>query len=109
MEYVINYFKYYVDTNITLDIIKKDYFSLFTSYKKLIIKFINMIKSNGHGINNFKRYIIRNKYIFSRKKRFKNICFLIIMFDIYRIYLEELNSSYQVDFDSMIDLATKVV
>ena len=110
MKYVLEYFKYYIDIkDINLDIIKKDYFKLFTSYKKLIIKFINMIKSNNHDINNFKKYLKRNKYIFSRKKQLKNKCFLIIMFDIYRIYLSELNSSYTIDFDMMISLASKII
>ena len=110
LKYVIEYFKYYVDDkSLTLEKIKKDYFKLFLSYKKLIIKFINMIKSNDHDINNFYKYLKRNKYIFSYKKQLKNKCFLIIMFDIYKLYLEELNSSYKIDFDNMISLASKIV
>lgn len=31
------------------------------------------------------------------------------MFDIYRVYLNELNSSYTIDFDMMINLATKII
>ena len=31
------------------------------------------------------------------------------MFDIYRIYLEELNSTYSIDFDMMISLASFIV
>lgn len=110
VKYVIDYFKYYINLdNLNLDIIKKDYFNLFINYKKLIIKFINMIKNNNHDINNFKKYLKRNKYIFSYKKQYKNKCFLIIMFDIYRVYLNELNSSYTIDFDMMINLATKII
>ena len=111
LKYVINYFRYYIEDNkdLTLERIKKEYINLFISYKKLIIKFINMIKSNGHSINNFKKYLKRNKYIFSRKKQFKNICFLIITFDIYRLYLEELSSSYTIDFDMMIDTCSKII
>ena len=109
--YVMNYFKYYIEDNkdLSLNKVKFEYNSLFKSYKKLIIKFINLIKSNGHDISNFKKYIKRNKYIFSRKKRFKNISFLIVMFDIYRIYLEELNSNYRIDFDMMINYASLVI
>ena len=111
LKYVINYFKFYIEekNNITIDIIKKNYNKLYESYKKLIISFINNIKTHGHDINNFKKYIKNNKYLFSRKKQIKNISFLIIMFDIYRIYLEELNSCYKLDFDMMVDISTKII
>ena len=111
LKYVINYFKFYIENNknITIDKVKKEYFKLYESYKKLIITFINNIKTHGHEIKEFKKYIKKNKYLFSRKKQIKNINFLIIMLDIYRIYLEELNSSYKLDFDMMIDISTKVV
>lgn len=110
-KYFLEYFKYYIKDNkyLTINNIKHDYNYLFQSYKKLIIKFINLIKSNGHDRHNFKRYITRNKYIFNRKKRLKNKCFLIIMFDIYRIYLEEMNSDYRIDFDMMISLSSKII
>ena len=109
--YIVNYFKYYIvdDKEINLEKVKLEYNTLFRSYKKLIIKFINLIKSNGHDIHNFKRYIKRNRYIFGKKKRLKNISFLIVMFDIYRIYLEELHSNFRIDFDMMINNASLVV
>ena len=109
IKYVINYFKYYHEEDLTYEIIKKDYFKEFQAYKKLIIKFINMIKSNNHDINNFKRYLKRNKYIFSLKKQYKNKYFLLIMFSIYKLYLEELNSSFEIDFDFMIIKATNSI
>lgn len=111
LKYVLYYFKCFIEDrkNISIDIVKLEYPKLFESYKKLIISFINNIKSHGHGINNFKRYIKKNKYIFSKKKQLKNISFLIIMFDIYRIYLEELNSNYRIDFDMMIDISSKII
>jgi len=111
LEYIMNYFKYYIVNNkdISLDIVKLEYNNLFKSYKKLIIKFINLIKSNGHGINNFRKYIKRNKYIFGKKKRLKNISFLIVMFDIYRIYLEEIHSDLRIDFDMMINNASDII
>ncbi|MBR3661056.1 MAG: UvrD-helicase domain-containing protein [Bacilli bacterium] len=109
--YIINYFKYYIvdSKNITLEKVKLKYSNLFISYKKLIIKFINLIKSNGHSIIDFKKYIIRNKYTFKINKKLKNISFLIIMFDIYRIYLEELNSNLRIDFDMMINYASNII
>ena len=110
LNYVLNYFKYSIEDkqNLTIEKIKREFPKIYESYKKLIMSFVNNIKSHGHSINNFKRYIRKNKYIFSRKKRIKNISFLIIMFDIYRLYLEELNSCYKIDFDMMIDLSTYV-
>ena len=111
LEYIMNYFKYYIVNNkdISLDIVKLEYNNLFKSYKKLIIKFINLIKSNGHGINNFRKYIKRNKYIFGKKKRLKNISFLTVMFDIYRIYFEEIHSDLRIDFDMMINNASDII
>ena len=110
-KYVLNYFMYNIEDNkkLTIEKVKREFPKIYDSYKKLIMSFVNNIKSHGHSINNFKRYIRKNKYIFSRKKRIKNISFLIIMFDIYRLYLEELNSCYKIDFDMMIDLSTKII
>ncbi len=109
--YVLNYFKFYIENNqnITIDKVKLEYPNLYKNYKKLIITFINRIKSNNHEINNFKKYLKRNKYIFNRKKQFKNICFFIIAFDIYKVYLEEMNSTYSIDFDGMISLSNKII
>ena len=111
INFILDYFKYYIDnsSNFNLENMKLKYNNLFKSYKKLIIKFINLIKSNNHVYHNFKKYIKRNKYIFNRKKRYKNKCFLIVMFDIYRIYLEELNSNLRIDFDMMIKYATNII
>ena len=111
LKYFLNYFKYYIEDNkkLTIEQIKKEYSKLFDSYKKIIFTFINNIKSNGHNLNNFKKYLKNNKYIFSYKKKLKNLSFLIIMFDIYKIYLEELNSAYKLDFDMMIDISSKII
>ena len=109
LKYVIKYFKYYInDEKIDIYKIKKKYGSIFISYKKLIIKFINMLKSNNYDMNDINKYLKKNKSIFNRN-RLKNTLFLIIMFDIYRVYLEELGSSYKIDFDMMISLACKVI
>ncbi len=111
LKYLIIYFKFCIDNNkeLTLDKVKYDYTNLFMSFKKLIIKFINMIKSNGHDITSFKNYIKKNKLIFNKKIKLKNICFFIIVFDIYRIYFEELSSSYMIDFDMMIEICSKII
>ena len=111
LEYIINYFKFYIEDNkdLNLEKVKLEYNKVFKSYKKLIIKFINLIKSNNHDYHNFNRYLKRNKYIFNRRKKYKNKCFLIIMFDIYKVYLEELNSNYRIDFDMMINTSCKII
>ena len=101
-KYVIDYFKYIIkEKNLDLDKIKKYYNKEFESYKKLIIKFINKIKSNN--ITDF--YYIKKKFFLS----YKHKCFLIVMFHIYKFYLEELNSSLKIDFDMMISLATESI
>ena len=111
LNYILEYFKYYIDNsdNINLEKVKLKYNKIFKSYKNLIIKCINLIKNNRYDINNFKKYIRRNKYSLNRKKSLKNKCFLIILFNIYMVYLEEINSNYRIDFDMMIECATEVI
>ena len=110
LTYLIDYFKLELsEDNVTLEKLKNEYLKEFLKFQKLIIKFINMIKSNNHGIHNFKKYLKRNKYIFSRKKQLQNKFFLLIMFDIYRIYLEELRSTYSIDFDMMISVSSEII
>ena len=110
LDYILNYLKFYIeDKSLTFNDIKLRYNNLFKSYKKLIIKFINLINNNNHNIYTFRRYLKRNKYIFNRKKRLKNKCFLVILFDIYRIYLEELNSNYRIDFSMMLKYSSSLI
>ena len=110
LKYIINYFKYYIkDKDLDIKIIKTKYNKLFSSYKNLIIKFINKIKCNNQTITDFHNYLKRNKWLLSKSLKEKNKDFLIIMFEIYRFYLEEINSSCKIDFDMMISLASEVV
>lgn len=104
---ILYYFRYCLNNSkITYENVKKEYYKMFQDYKKLIIKFINMIKCNNHEIKDFKKYLKKNKYLINYQKKIKNKCFLLIMFDIYNIYLNELNSTYQIDFDMMIQKAS---
>ena len=97
INYIIGYFKYYINDNyLDFNIIKTKYKDLFNSYKKNIIKFINLIKCNNYNLN---------KNIKDSKIKY----FLIISLDIYRIYLEELNSNNRIDFDMMIKNATDII
>ncbi len=110
LQYIINYFKYYVqEKDLDLNTISTKYKQLFLSYKNLIIKFINKIKCNNQNINDFQNYLKKNNRLLSKAKKEKNKSFLIVMFEIYRFYLEELNSSYKIDFDMMINLAIEVI
>ena len=89
--------------NLTYEELKKAYKIDFELYKKLIIEFISKIKSNGHD------FAIIRTYHQRIKRNLKDMAFLIIVLDIYRIYLEELNSTYSIDFDMMIALSSKFI
>ena len=110
LNYLIDYFKLELnEDNITLEMLKNKYNKELVNFQKLIISFINNIKSNNHNINDLKNYLKRNKYLFSRETKLKNKYFLLITFDIYRLYLEELKSSYQLDFDMMISVSSEII
>ncbi len=104
LKYVIDYFKYLLNNkDIDFKKIKTNYLEYFLSYKKLIIKFINMLKSNDYGIAEIKNNLNKHYYSYQDK------CFFIIVLDIYCLYLEELNSSNKIDFDMMVSLATESI
>jgi len=112
LKYILSYFNYLIeDNNISIEKIKNKYNKLFISYKKLIIKFINILKCNDKSINDIRLMLLNNKikYLFNRKESYKNKCFFVIVLSIYKIYLEELNSYYTIDFDMMIDISSKVI
>ena len=66
--------------------------------KHTIITFINLLKSNNYSLNIFLK--IKNK---------KNKDILSIIIDIYYLYEQELKSKNEIDFNDMINLATKEV
>ncbi len=102
LKYITGYFVDIAkDNDINMEMIKDNFSREFESYKKLIIKFISKIKSNN--ISDFS--YIKKKLFLS----YKHKCFLIIMFHIYKFYLEELNSCLKIDFDMMISLASKSI
>lgn len=87
---------------------KKDYLKGDTNdivnLKKLLVRFIHLFKSNNYDLYNFS-YIFEynNLTIFNRRK---NKLFLYIVFDIYQIYTQELDSCMMYDFNDLINLAT---
>lgn len=107
-DYVVDYFKCLIKNDIDYEMIKTVYIKNFIIYKKMIESFINKIKCNNHTYLDILDYLIKNKR-YSKKEQYKNKCFLIIVLDIYRIYLEEINAYYGIDFDSMISESIEIV
>ncbi len=108
--YIYNYQKYVVDylkkefkTKYNYDEIRLLYPEILDNYINSVINFIRKIKSNNHHINDFHQYLSKTRF------SDKNKSFLIIVFHIYKLYLEELNSTYSLDFDDMITVATEYV
>lgn len=66
------------------------------SLKKLIAKFIHLFKANAYPLNYYNK--IKNKSFI-----------LKFIYHLHKIYMEELNSSLELDFDDMITLATSLV
>lgn len=66
------------------------------SLKKLISKFIHLFKANNYPLEYYKKLI---------KKSF----LLKFIYHLHKIYIEELNSSIELDFDDMINLAASMV
>ena len=109
LEYIVNEYFYIISDNKDIVVkIKKILNKIDTPYnkildskelinlKKLIITFINLLKTNNYNIK-----------IFLKIKNNKELVRIII--DIYLLYEEELKSSNMIDFNDMIKLATKYV
>ena len=97
LKYIFNIFNIYLFKtryNYKKILKSKDY----QSFKKTIISVINYIRANNL-YNKLLELINNSKY----KKE------LIIIYVIYNIYINELESSNLLDFDEMIDLATQLI
>lgn len=108
MKYVLEYFNILLKKNVSYNDLHGLYYKQFLLYKRMILSFINRCKCNNHHYYDWCDYLVKNKR-YSKEKQEQHKCLLIIIFDIYRIYKEELNASYSVDFDSMINEAIKIV
>lgn len=64
--------------------------------KKLISKFIHLFKANNYSLEYYKK-ITKKTFI------------LKFIYHLHKIYIEELNSNLEVDFDDMINLAASMV
>ena len=85
------------------EILKKDFTQL-TNLKKLIVRFIHLFKSNNYNIYNFSYIFKQNQFTILNRR--KNKLLLIILFEIYQIYQQELNSCLMYDFNDLINLAS---
>lgn len=83
--------------NNSLNIYKEQY----TNFKLLIEKFINLYKGKYNTDQEFKNFF--------QKTNSKTYSFLIIAYSIYKIYENELNSQYKLDFNNMINLASEAI
>ena len=83
--------------------LKEDSYDMI-NLKKLLVRFIHLFKSNNYNLYNF-NYIFEynNLTIINRRK---NKLFLKIVFHIYQIYMEELDSSLMYDFNDLISMAS---
>ena len=98
-EYLNNRFK----NNYSYDEIKLLYKDELEAFINSIKTFIRTIKTNNHNIDNFREYVRKTRF----NGRYK--CYLIIVFHLYLIYMEELKSMNAIDFDDMIVLACDLV
>ena len=97
IKYIFNVFDYYIfktKNNYKKILKSKEYIS----FKKTIISFISYMKANNLSFK-LKELLCNKKY----KKE------LLIIYIIYTIYNNELDSSNLLDFDKMIELATNLI
>ena len=80
-----------------------------TNFKKLTLRFINLFKANNFDEEKFKSIFIKVNKIRNKQKRLYNLMNLINIINIYKLYKQELNSCNELDFNDLIDKATKVV
>ena len=109
LEYIVNEYFYIIESNkefikkvkIILNKVDTSYKKILNSkelfnLKKLIITFINLLKTNNYNI-----------YLFLKIKKDKELIRIII--DIYLLYEMELRSTNSIDFNDMIILASEYV
>lgn len=107
LDYIIDeYFKCNFKDNIILNESNKD---IYIRFKSLISTFINLFKSNNYDISKFNNFYIQNSKLKDKKIRNENNIYINIIKDIYILYKAELESQNIIDFNDMINLATKKV
>lgn len=106
IEYMYTFLKYQNLFTLKINILKKynNYLKEHNikNLKKLIAKYIRLMKTNGYDITKFKDF-------YKKKYKNKNYYFIKLSLKIYQLYKEELDSSNEIDFDDMIMKAKDVV
>lgn len=74
-----------------------------------IVTFINLFKGNNYEINDFDKFLIKNKKESNRYIREKNSAFLNLSKMIYESYTYYLEKNKLIDFNDMINKAIKVI
>ncbi len=100
------YLKEYFRLSYGNDSLKEEYL---INLKRVIITFINVFKANDYEKEYFKNLFFFIEKIKDRKKRKINKLLLLIIFNIYLKYKEELDSGNTIDFNDMINLANDEV
>ncbi|CAK7038130.1 UvrD-helicase domain-containing protein [Tissierella sp.] len=81
----------------------------FTELKKLIQSFIGLFKSRGYSIDDFEFLKMEANKIENTFLRHRTSLFLSIVIPVYIQYQNILNSTGQIDFNDMINMATDIV
>lgn len=105
MKIILKYFdKYSIFCNV-----EKSYYKLITqnydeicSFERLICKFIRLFKTNNYTLDSFGIFL---KKCLKRKEKY----FIVIVFNMYLIYQNELYSCRKLDFDDMITKAIETL
>ena len=98
-DFMYTILKYYNLFELKINVLKKYKKLLSTnkleSLKKLIIKFIRLMKTNGYDISEFTNF-------YNKRFKNKNYYLLKIILIIYQLYQNELDDNKEIDFDDMI-------
>lgn len=117
LEYIIDeYFNTIVLDNETLMYNILKYFKV-KRIKNIKENYMSYLKNNSHNIESLKKLIAKfihlfkaNAYPLNYYNKIKNKSFILkFIYHLHKIYMEELNSSLELDFDDMITLATSLV
>ena len=87
--------RYYNIFELKISVLKKYKELNIDSLKKLIAKFIRLMKTNGYGISEFTKF-------YNKKFKTKKYYLLKIILIIYQLYQNELMYNQEIDFDDMI-------
>ena len=81
----------------------------FNEFIKLLSTFLNLYKSSGYSVNDIERMITIAKKNKNRFIRQREILFFEIFKEFYNYYQEALEMSKSIDFNDMINEATKLI